>query len=139
MRLTLSRHAVACRAERSVSQVAIEVLFSYGKYRHNGRGAIIVTMDSAGRAKARQELGRAYDRVGTRLDFAAIVRDGVVLTFVRRHGRLKLDGLPRKRLRTRQGMRRNRTTTAGRQRPATRTNRTKQHMLPMSPSRRRRS
>ena len=97
MSLLMTRHAVGRRKERGYSQEAIDILLSFGKYRHNGTGAMVVAMDAASRAEARRQLGREYDRVARRLNFVAVVADGAVLTVVPRSRRLKFDGLSRRR------------------------------------------
>ena len=97
MAVVLSCHALARAKERGFEQEAIDVLLTYGSYRHNGRGTQVVAMDAAGRAAARRELGPGYERVAKRLDFVARVADGVVVTLVPRTKRLKFNGWPRKR------------------------------------------
>lgn len=96
MALAFSRHAIARAKERGFDKEAIDVLLTYGSYRHNGRGTQVVAMNTAGRAAARRELGSGYGRIARRLDFVAIVAD-VVVTLVRRSSRLKFHGRPRKR------------------------------------------
>ena len=106
MSLSMTRHATGRSKERGISQETIDVLLDFGTYRHNGRGTMVVAMDAAGRAEARRQIGRDYDRVAQRLDFAAIVADGAVLTVVPRSRRLKL-GPPHRRSRLRRRTRRN--------------------------------
>ena len=96
MDLMVSSHAAGRCTERGIRQEEIDVLLRFGVYRPNGRGgATVVTMTAAGRAKAREDLGREYGRLTKRLDIVVMVVDGVVVTVYRRYRRLKLHGRKR--------------------------------------------
>ena len=86
----VSNHARARMQQRCIGAATLDLLFQYGRERHDHRGSTIIYLDQAARRKLRHAEGaEVYRAVETKLNvYAVVARDGCLITVGRRDHRI---------------------------------------------------
>lgn len=86
----LTRHGEIRANQRGIRRAAIDVLLAYGEAKHS-RGAEMIFMTQAARARAREDLGRTkYAQVEGDLDKVVVADGDRVVTLVPRTRRIRM-------------------------------------------------